>query len=413
MEKNEIVKKPDELIKMRGTFTESELKLSTYLIAILEHKKYVYKISIRNYLEKFDKNIGDFEKLYYTALGLTRKQFKIIDRINKRFAIYNFFSRATYENGILTIKFDDELHNYLMLIKDNYLKYNIKYIMILNSKYSIRLYEILKNKFEKTKKFQKTIKLNLSVDEIRELLAIPTSYKYNMFKKRILEKAKEELQNKTDIMFEYKEIRQGKKIVEIEFTIKQNSNVKNNDKNKQTDNRIQQQQTEQKEQQHIKKQVKKETQNDFKAWKAELIKKGNIIIQLNDKNFELKTGFLFENGKLLNREKAFDAWSELYEHKDQIKIIEDKKQFETEQEENRKEQLEQELLKMYFGKRYEQYTKNALGGDEILYYEILKIEDITFKDDGTIDIITFIGEGEDGKYYRLKATLNQLKQYTK
>jgi plasmid replication initiation protein len=231
MDSDLIVKKPDELVKMRGEFSESALKLSTYLISILKENTYIYNISVRNYLEKFDKTLGDFNKLYYTALELTRKQFKMVDRVNKRFAIYNFFSRAKYKDGILTIKIDDEFHQYLMLIKNNYLRYQIKNIMLLNSKYAIRLYEILKNKYEKTKKFQKDIFLKIKVDELRELLAVPLSYKYNMFKRRVLGKAQEEINEKTDIVFSFEEKKKGRKVDEIIFIIK--SKYSNKKENKQ------------------------------------------------------------------------------------------------------------------------------------------------------------------------------------
>ena len=43
---------------MRGEFSESELKLSTYLITKLEEEKQIYRINVKDYLEKFDKKIG-------------------------------------------------------------------------------------------------------------------------------------------------------------------------------------------------------------------------------------------------------------------------------------------------------------------------------------------------------------------
>ena len=78
------VKKPDELIKMRGDFSESALKLSSYLISILERNKYKYEIHIRDYLKKFDKKMGDFDYMYSVAQELARKQFKMVDRKKKR-----------------------------------------------------------------------------------------------------------------------------------------------------------------------------------------------------------------------------------------------------------------------------------------------------------------------------------------
>ena len=59
MQKNNlIVKEPEELILMRGNFSESALKLGAYLIAILEKGQTIYEINIKEYLTNFDKKLA-------------------------------------------------------------------------------------------------------------------------------------------------------------------------------------------------------------------------------------------------------------------------------------------------------------------------------------------------------------------
>jgi plasmid replication initiation protein len=222
-ENNLIVKEPEELVLMKGDFSESALKLSAYLIANLKKDKVIYKINIKDYLEKFDKKIGDYNYLYNVTQELSQKQFKMEDRFNKKFAIFNFIASANYADGVLEIEFSHRLLRYLLEIKDKYLRYNIINIMSLSSKYVIRLYKILKDVFEKNTRYGNKVELELSIRELREKLEIPKSYQYSShIKKRILEKAKKELEEHTDIIFEYEEIKTGRKVTHLKFIIRPN-----------------------------------------------------------------------------------------------------------------------------------------------------------------------------------------------
>jgi plasmid replication initiation protein len=225
IKKTIIVKEPEELILMKGDFSEGALKLMAYLIAILEKDKVIYQINIKEYLKKFDKKIGNYNYLHGVAKELSQTQFEINDRFNKRFEIYNFVSGVTYKDGILKVEFSTMLMEYLLKIKNKYLRYDIKNIMSLNSKYSIRLYKILKDRFEQESRYNKRAELKISLDKLREVFEIPKSYLYansSGIKKRILEKAKAEFMKHTDIIFDYEEIKTGRKVTAIKFLIRLN-----------------------------------------------------------------------------------------------------------------------------------------------------------------------------------------------
>ena len=296
------VKKPDELIKMRGEFSESALKLSIYLITLLQKDKYKYEINIRDYLKKFDKKMGDFDYMYTVAQELVRKQFRMVDRKKKEFDIFTFASRATYGGGVLTINFDLDLLEYLIHIKDNYLVYEIRYIMSLHSKYAIRLYEILKNQYEKVHKHKDSTTMWVTLDELRDLLSIPQSYKWQDIKRQILEKSKEEINEETDISIDYQPIKKGRKVAEIIFTIKPKFERKK---------RIIEQRP------GVKNKAKKE---DFKTWRSNLLKKGDLIIELDGKTYDVKDRLLHHDGKLLDRTEAWALWKKFYDERDRIKI---------------------------------------------------------------------------------------------
>jgi plasmid replication initiation protein len=374
-----IIKVDNQLFLKEFELTLEEMRLILLTMAQInadDEDFKTYKIKIKDIEEKTG-SLKKNTRVKAMAKRLLSKPIIIDDNI-----IVNWFSMIKILNGELEVRFDPALKPYLLKLKEKFVKLNLKELLKLKSIYAIRFYIVAR--------IYKNIKqIKFSINELHRKLKTPKSYHrdFRNFRLKVLEIAQKEINEKTDIQIDFEFITKGRKVTDVILKIRESELIEN------------------------KKQPHKAVDN-FNKFRQNLIK-SNVIITLKDKYYEIKDGYLWQDDKLLSKEEAFEAWQELYKNKNKIKIIEDRQQFEAEREANRKEQLKQELLKEFFGKKFEYYTKNAFGGDELLYYEILKIEDITFKEDGTIDLIIFIGEGEDGKHYRLKATLNQLRQYTR
>ncbi|PLR75774.1 hypothetical protein CU633_19245 [Bacillus sp. V3-13] len=129
---------------------------------------------------------------------------KIIDKIT-------WVQRATYirGEGQIRIKLSDDLAQYLLSLK-SYTKYRLMNVLKLKSEYSWRIYELLKEYEWRLQpvivgeRRWKTSRI-FKVDEIRRLLNIPDD-KYKLmkhFRESVLDKAKKELEEKTDIIFDY------------------------------------------------------------------------------------------------------------------------------------------------------------------------------------------------------------------
>jgi plasmid replication initiation protein len=95
--------------------------------------------------------------------------------------------------------------------------------MALGSSYAITIYKLLKRDEFMTKKT-----IVWTVAELREQLGLSvTDYTlYTNFKNRVLETAKQHINENTDICFEYIEHKQSRKVHSIEFKIRKNQTQK-------------------------------------------------------------------------------------------------------------------------------------------------------------------------------------------
>ena len=132
----------------------------------------------------------------------------------KDFVIFNYLPRGEYNNGELKLTINIEMKKFIQDLQKNYTQYHIENIKPLKSEYSIRIFELLKRNAFKKKK------ITISIKELRKMFGLENSYTdYNMFKKRVIEKAKLELKEHCEIYFEYREIKTGRKVTAIEFKI--------------------------------------------------------------------------------------------------------------------------------------------------------------------------------------------------
>ncbi|MEM1136181.1 MAG: replication initiation protein, partial [Bacteroidota bacterium] len=82
-----------------------------------------------------------------------------------------------------------------------------------NSQYSMRIYELLKQ-------YEFIGKRKIGVEKLRHMLMLENKYEsYNLFKRKVIEKARLDLDKNCDIGFTYQEFKTGRKITSIEFLI--------------------------------------------------------------------------------------------------------------------------------------------------------------------------------------------------
>lgn len=150
------------------------------------------------------------------------------DMGNEGYTIFPWLHHIKYNNSTVKIRFHEYMKPLLLYVLGNeeYTKYLLENITKCDSIYSMRIYELLKQ-------YQKIGERVIEVQELREMLGIQKKeYKlYADLKRRVLEQAKKEINEKTDIRMDYEELKQGRKVVAIKFYVKPKNKYAQDDDN--------------------------------------------------------------------------------------------------------------------------------------------------------------------------------------
>ena len=230
MNENYIVTKSNELVCSYYTLSLHEHKIILALISMIQpndDELKEYKFMVKDFLKLLDiKDKTKYKLIPKLAKGLMQKVFTIKNLTTKKDLHIAWLSSAEYDNntGTIALKFDSKLKPYLLMLKSYYTTYKLSNILQLKSKYSIRVFEILK-RYENKKNAVSNVTLKL--DELKNMLGAnaKTYNVYNDFKKKCILPAQKELKQYTDIYFDFEEIKTSRKVDSIKFNILKNKNV--------------------------------------------------------------------------------------------------------------------------------------------------------------------------------------------
>ena len=117
-------------------------------------------------------------------------------------------------NSVIKIRLDDKLKPYLLQLQKQFTSFSLEYVLLMKSKYSIRLYELLKS-------YQYVHKYVFELDELKKRIEANGYSHYTDFRVKVLEPAIYEINEYTDIDVDVFPIRDGRSIKFLEFSIMQ------------------------------------------------------------------------------------------------------------------------------------------------------------------------------------------------
>lgn len=220
------IRKANELIqKSRFDLTTQQQKVVLYLISQItpfdeDFKK--YEFDIREFCKvcgvDYD-NGGNYELIKQQIKKIADKSVWI-KLENEEETLLRWIEKPyiNKKSGKIKIKLDEDMKPYLLQLKKNYTQYDLIYTLHFKSKYSIRLYEVIKsihyNELE-------TFKRYYTIEEIRSLLGVEDGklLDWKNLRARVLQTAITEINNYSDKHIEPEWIKRGNKVVGVEFTI--------------------------------------------------------------------------------------------------------------------------------------------------------------------------------------------------
>lgn len=137
--------------------------------------------------------------------------------------IANWFSyiEADPKESALICEFHWSLKPHLIQLNDCFTKAELEHLFTFKSKYSGRLYLLLKSEYGLQENYRVIVPASFEVEDLISRFAMPKSYtqRYSLFKNDFLHKALDEINILTDFFISYETIKAGRKVWKIKFFI--------------------------------------------------------------------------------------------------------------------------------------------------------------------------------------------------
>ena len=218
------VRKSNVFVDGRYRFNLQEQKILLQIVSKIrmEEKEFSSYFVSWEELKKISNNhLDTSHRIDESCEKLKNKTIKV--RKGDAYENFGFLSgwRTTAGKGV-HFRIDPCMKEMLLdLLKEgNFTLYNLECAMALNSAHSIRLYEIMKSHQWKKQPVivsLENLKWNLDIDD-----KSPTYADFSNFRVHILEKSRKAFKQHTDIIFDYVPIKEGRKVVSLEITVKEN-----------------------------------------------------------------------------------------------------------------------------------------------------------------------------------------------
>lgn len=156
---------------------------------------------------------GRTHKLVATVVDSLLGRILTLPRANG-WAKYGIFSKCEYDGqaGVIRARFDPDLRPHFLSLNEYFTEYSLTEFLLLPSTYSQRLFEVLKSWDDKPQ-------VEISLSDLFSMLDVPSSHRsdFAAFRRRVLEKAKKDISEKTTLRFEWEAIKKGRAVVSVRF----------------------------------------------------------------------------------------------------------------------------------------------------------------------------------------------------
>lgn len=224
---NNLVTKHNDLIEAEYELTRQEQHLILFLVSLIQPTDtdfHLYRVPAQMFAELFNCKHSEVYNALKNIADSLRTKGLVIKKANSEIHL-SWISSIEYffGEGYIEVAFDPKLKPYLIQLQKNFVSYQLEEVVNLKSKYSIRMFELL----VKDARFKQR---TFTIPELRSKLGIKEHeyQKYSAFKKYVLLQSQSEIREKTSMVFDFEEIKSGKRIAKLRFSINIRSLVDKN-----------------------------------------------------------------------------------------------------------------------------------------------------------------------------------------
>lgn len=221
--KNTVVKANELIQKSRFSLSLQQQKIVLYLISQItpyDEDFKLYEFSIVEFCKvcgiDYDsgKNYADLK----AAIKEIADKSVWIRLANGKQTLVRWIEKPYIDDnsGIVQIKLDADMKPYLLQLKENFTQYELLWTLNFKSKYTIRLYELVKSiHYHELDTYSR----DFDLEELRRMLGAETYKTYQTFKVRVLEPSIEEVNQYSDKNVSYEPIKNGRAVSKIRLII--------------------------------------------------------------------------------------------------------------------------------------------------------------------------------------------------
>ena len=222
LRRNKVVKANELIQKSRFNLTLQQQKIVLYLISRImptDEAFQEYEFSVADFCRMC--GISETSGKNYQALKSAIKE--IADKslwidCEKGETLIRWIEKPyiNKQSGTIKIRLDADMKPFLLQLKKNFTEYELIWTLNFKSKYTIRLYELIKSIHYRE---LETYEREYTLTELRTLLDAENYDTYPNFKARVLEPAVKEINTASDKIVSYTPIKNGRSVERILFTI--------------------------------------------------------------------------------------------------------------------------------------------------------------------------------------------------
>lgn len=221
--KNTVVKANELIQKSRFSLSLQQQKVVLYLISQItpfDEDFKLYEFSIVEFCKvcgiDYDsgKNYADLK----AAIKEIADKSVWIRLANGKQTLVRWIEKPYIDDnsGLIQIKLDADMKPYLLQLKENFTQYELLWTLNFKSKYTIRLYELVKSiHYHELDTYSR----DFTLEELRGMLGAETYKTYQTFKVRVLEPSIEEVNQYSDKNVSFEPIKNGRAVSKIRLTI--------------------------------------------------------------------------------------------------------------------------------------------------------------------------------------------------